>query len=55
MEKIKTFFSNKLYLGLTVGIVALLAAALAVVLIVTAPPADLTDCTVEVKSEGGKE
>lgn len=57
MEKMKAFFSNKLYLGLTVGGVVLVVAAILLAVLLGgngAPAADLTDCTVEVKSVGGK-
>ncbi len=58
MTKMKEFFSNKLYLGLTIGGVILLVAAILLVTLLPdgtdTPTADLTDCTVEVKSVGGK-
>ena len=58
MTKMKEFFSNKLYLGLTVGGAILLIAAILLVILqpgsTNTPPADLTGCTVEVKSVGGK-
>lgn len=55
MEKIKQFFSNKLYLGLTIGgAVLLVAAILLAILLPGNSGGSLTGCTVEVKSEGGK-
>ena len=61
MEKIKKFFSNKLYLGLTIGAAVLLVAGIVLAVVLTGnsgntntPVATLTDCKVEVKSEGGK-
>ena len=61
MEKMKKFFSNKLYLGLTIGGAVLLVAAILLAILLpgktNTPPAvdtGLTGCTVEVKSAGGK-
>ncbi len=61
MEKMKKFFSNKLYLGLTIGAAVLIVAGILLAIFLpgdsgntNTPVADLTGCTVEVKSEGGK-
>ena len=58
MTKIKEFFQNKLYLGLTIGGAVLLVAAILLMILLpggsNTPEADLTGCTVEVKSVGGK-
>lgn len=58
MAKIKKFFSNKLNLGLTIGGAILLATVILLAILLPgradAPSGDLTGCTIEVKSAGGK-
>ena len=55
MEKIKNFLGNKLYLGLTIGGVVLLVAAILLVILLpgkaNGPAGDLTGCTIEVGKE----
>ena len=60
MEKMRKFFDNKLYLGLSIGVAFLLVAVILLAVLLpdrnnTPPVAEpITGCTVEVKSEGGK-
>ncbi len=60
MEKLKKFFSVKRNLWLTVGVAAVLVVAILLAILLpgkaggNTPAADLTGCTVEIKSEGGK-